>query len=113
MCEVSEDRDCFCFQNEKRIHVDVASEATDQRSRHLYGLQLADGRSECGAFECVVCGTVQRRLSDAESLRCDADPSAVQSLLSDADKQEGHTHTRNQVSQRCRRQPKCSQVQIT
>lgn len=50
---------------------------------YLYGLQLADGGSERGAFVRVVCGTVQRRLSDTQSLSCNADPAAVQGLLKD------------------------------
>lgn len=53
---------------------------------YLYGLQFANGRSERGAFVCVVGGAVQRRLSDAERLSCDADPSTVQSLLRHRDK---------------------------
>lgn len=63
----------------------------DQTSRHLYGLQFADGRSECRAFVRVVCSAVQRSLSDAESLSGDPDPSAVQGLLREADKQRVYT----------------------
>lgn len=50
---------------------------TDQRLRYLYSLQLADGGSECTAFVCVVCSTVQGRLSDTKRLRRNADPSTV------------------------------------
>lgn len=63
----------------------------DQTSRHLYGLQFADGRSECRAFVRVVRSAVQRSLSDAESLSGDPDPSAVQGLLREADKQRVYT----------------------
>lgn len=50
---------------------------------HLYGLQLPDRSSERSAFVCVVRSTVQRSLSNTESLGRDADPAAVQGLLCD------------------------------
>ena len=44
---------------------------------YLYGLHLADGRSEGCAFVCVVGGTVQSGLSNAKSLGGDANPPTV------------------------------------
>ena len=44
---------------------------------YLYGLHLADGRSEGCAFVCVVGSTVQSGLSDAKSLGGDANAATV------------------------------------
>lgn len=57
---------------------------------YLHCLKLADGGAECHAFLRVVGGAVQRGLSDAECLGCDADSSAVQGLL-----RRSHTRKRD------------------
>lgn len=60
------------------------------RRPYLHCLKLADGGAECHAFLRVVGGAVQRGLSDAERLGCDADSSTVQGLL-----RRSHTRKRD------------------
>lgn len=64
---------------------------------YLYCLQLADGGPERVAFVCVVRSAVQRRLRDTESLGRDADPSAVQGLLSEAEKRFKRTQRNSPI----------------
>lgn len=71
------------------------SEAETAQASYLYCLKLADGGAERHALLRVVGCAVQRGLSDAERLGCDADSPAVQGLL-----QRWHTRTRDKSTRR-------------